>query len=96
MRYIKAPVAFTATSKSSTNEVVAANAKRTYLMICNNSDTVCYLAFGEASVASYGVRLNANGGSYEMCEALGNLTQSAVNSINATGDKNLCGVEASN
>jgi hypothetical protein len=93
---INRPVAFTATSKSTTNQVVAANPDRTYLLICNNSDTVCYLAFGEASVASYGIRLNANGGSYEMSKQLGNLTQEAINSINATGDKNLCGVESSN
>jgi hypothetical protein len=91
---IKVPVAFTATSKSTSNLVVAANPDREYLIIINNSDTVCYLAFGQAAVANYGVRLTASGGAYEMSRLLGNLTTAAVYSINATGDKNLCGVES--
>lgn len=89
------PKKYTGTSKSSTNQVVAANGDREYLIVINDSDTICYLAFGEAAVANSGVRLNASGGAYEMSRALGNLDTRAVNSINGTGDKTLCGTEAS-
>ena len=90
---IKAPVAFTFNCSTGSTGAVAANAKRNYLLIINDSDTVVYLAFGEAAVANKGVRLNANGGSYEMSERFGNLHQGAVNCINASGTKVLCGVE---
>jgi len=46
--------------------VVAANLDRNYLMIINDSVNVVYLSFGVAAVLNAGIRLNANGGSYEM------------------------------
>src|SRR3990167_1383373 len=92
---IKPPVAFTVDSTTASSEAVAANGRRQYLLIINDSDTVIYLAFDEDAVVNKGVRLNANGGSYEMSRASGNLTTAAVNSINGTGTKVLCGVESS-
>lgn len=91
---IKAPVAFTHTTAITSSEAVAANPRRTYLLIQNNDSKVVYLAFGQAAVMDYGVRLNANGGSYEMSRALGNLTDAAVNTISDDTEK-VCGVEGS-
>jgi hypothetical protein len=45
---------------------LAANRKRAYALFINDSDTVIYLSFGPSAVANSGIRLNANGGSYEM------------------------------
>jgi hypothetical protein len=46
--------------------VLAANPDRAYALFVNDSDTVMYLSFGPAAVANAGIRLNANGGSYEL------------------------------
>lgn len=46
--------------------VLAANRLRAYAIFINDSDTVQYLSFGPAAQANVGIRLNANGGSYEM------------------------------
>lgn len=73
---------------TSTTALIAANASRQYLLIINDSDVVMYLKLGAAGVLNQGIRLNANGGSYEMSEALGNLYQGAINAIHGgTGNK---------
>lgn len=46
--------------------VLAANRKRAYALFINDSSIVQYLSFGPSAVANSGIRLNANGGSYEM------------------------------
>ena len=46
--------------------VIAGNDSRRYIIFINDSDTVMYLSFGGAANLYTGVRLNANGGSYEM------------------------------
>lgn len=46
--------------------IKAANASRLYLAIVNDSDTTVYLGIGAAAVANQGIRINANGGSYEI------------------------------
>lgn len=72
--------------------IVAANSYRRYLIIVNDSDTVIYLAFGAAAVVNSGVRLNANGGAYEM-NWLG-VYLGAVNGIHGgTGNKRVTVVE---
>lgn len=94
--YIKAPVGFTHNATTSTTEVVAFNADRIYLLIQNLDDAAVYLGFGEDAVLNTGIRLNANGGSYEMSRDLGNLTTSAVNVIHgSSGNKVICGAESS-
>lgn len=65
--------------------VVAANADREYLLIVNDSDVTIYIKLGEAAVANQGIRLNANGGSYEMSRKLGNLYSGAVYGIASSG-----------
>lgn len=69
---------------------LAANANRKYASFQNDSDTVIYLKVGAAAVANEGIRLNPNGGSYEMSPAIGNLELTAVYAIHGgTGNKNL-------
>lgn len=65
--------------------VLTANPNRQYLLIINDSDTVIYLNLGGASTPNQGVRLNANGGSYEMSAQTGNLYRGAVNASAAGG-----------
>lgn len=73
---------------ASDTAVIAANPSRAYLLLVNDSDTVIYIKLGAAAVANQGIRLNANGGSYEMSAEAGNLYQGAVKGIHGgTGNK---------
>lgn len=73
---------------TTTGEVLAANSARKYAMLINDSDTTLYLKIGAAAVANQGIRLNANGGSYEISDRIGNLFLDAINGIHAgTGNK---------
>ncbi len=87
------PVAVNVTNAS--GAIVAANANRKYLLLINDSDTVIYLGFGAAAVLNSGIRLNANGGFYEMSGAQGNLYVGAINGIHAVAavNKVVCGME---
>lgn len=76
-----------------TTEILPANANRKYALIVNDSDTVIYLGTGEAAVPNQGIRLNPNGGSYEMCAANGNLTLGAINGISSVAGKNVLPTE---
>ncbi len=74
-------------SSTASGAVLAANTARRYALIVNDSDTNIYLKVGSAAVANQGIRLNANGGSYEMIAGI-NLMTGAINSIHAgTGNK---------
>ena len=73
---------------TTTGAVLAANANRLYALLVNDSDTVIYIKLGAAAVANQGIRLNADGGNYEMSAMLGNLYTGAINGIHAgTGNK---------
>lgn len=73
---------------SSTTVALAAQAGRVTATFTNDSDEVIYLALGVSAVMNRGIRLNANGGSYEI--NLSNPWAGAVNAICASGSKNLC------
>ena len=45
---------------------LAANANRKYAIFVNDSANIIYLGLGAAAVVGSGIRLNANGGSYEI------------------------------
>ncbi len=60
---------------------LATNASRVYALLINDSDTAMYLKIGVAAVLSQGIRLNANGGSYVMSGAYGNLDNRVINAI---------------
>ncbi len=81
------------TAGVATGVILAANANRLYALIVNDSDTTVYLALGVAAAANTGIRLNANGGSYEMSKKLGNLYVGAVNGISGVAGKVVCVTE---
>lgn len=68
---------------TSSGAMLAANADRNYALIQNDSDTVVYIKIGAAAVVNQGIRLNANGGAYEMSAKNGNLSRLAINGIHA-------------
>lgn len=75
---------------NTTQEAVAANPQRTYLLLINDSDTALYLKLGAAAVVNQGIRLNANGGSLELSDINANLDLRAVNVIHGgAGNKAL-------
>jgi len=47
-------------------EVMPESKTRRYAIFCNQSSNVIYLQFGVNVAATEGVRLNANGGAYEI------------------------------
>jgi len=61
-----------ATTTADTNpiQVLSTKTSRQYALIQNDSDTSVYLALGASTTAAVneGIRLNANGGSYEINE----------------------------
>ena len=58
---------------------LAANADRRGALLVNDSDTVMYLKLGAGPAVNAGIRLNANGGSYEINGA--NLYQGIITAI---------------
>ena len=72
---------------------LAANANRLYALLVNDSDTPIYIKLGATAVANQGIRLNANGGSYELSEKEGNLYTGAINAICASGGKKILVLE---
>jgi len=84
----------TATVTTATGVALAASGARRYALFINDSDTTVYLMIAASAVANQGIRLNPNGGSYEMSGELGNLNAAAVNAIHAgTGNKTLLGLQ---
>ncbi len=75
----------TAAMTSSTAEVLALNDDREYALFVNDGSVDVYLKIGVAAVANQGIRINANGGFYEMSRAVGNLSDVAVNGITVSG-----------
>lgn len=72
-----------------TTAALAANANRRYALIVNDSDTVIYISFHVNAALNTGIRINANGGSYEMSEAAGNIDTRAINAISSVAAKTL-------
>ena len=80
----------TAPSIGTTSTIaLASNAGRLYALLINDSDETIYLKLGVAAVANEGIRLNANGGNYEMSKKLGNLYTGVISAICASGGKKL-------
>jgi len=76
---------------NSTTKVLDANTDRKYAKFVNDSDAVMYLKVGADAVLNEGIRVEADGGSFEMSVALGNLATGQVNAIQSTsnGDKKM-------
>lgn len=86
----KSAIAHTAaTIGVASGAALAANANRKYALLVNDSDTAIYIKIGSAAVVSEGIRLNAQGGSYEMSAAYGNLDTRAINAISSDAGQTL-------
>lgn len=70
-----------------TTEVLAANPSRADAVFVNDSNRIIYLARGNDAVLNQGIRLNAEGGNYEINRD--NLFLGAINAIAEGGAKNL-------
>jgi len=70
---------------AATTVALEANANRLYALLINDSAETLYLKLGADAVLNQGIRLNANGGSYEMSRELGNLYVGAINGIGTSG-----------
>ncbi len=79
----------TASMTGTTATVLASNGGRKYALIVNDGTINCYLNLGSTAVANEGIRVNANGGSYEMSRNIGNLYTGAINGILVSGTATL-------
>lgn len=82
------PTTFAHTQPSvttSSTAVLAANDNRVYALIINDGAVEIYLNLGGTAVANQGIRVNANGGSYEISQRNSNLFRGAINGIVASG-----------
>lgn len=78
------------TVAATSTTALAANGDRTYALFINDSDETLYLSIdGTAAALNDGIRLNANGGSYEMTLGAGNVTPNVVYAISTSGSKKL-------
>ena len=69
---------------SSTGEALAVNGGRISALFVNDGTSTIWIAINQAAVANEGIRLNANGGSYYINDADGNLDREAINCITAS------------
>ena len=69
---------------SSTGEALALNGGRISALFVNDGTSTIWIAINQAAVANEGIRINANGGSYYIADADGNLDREAVNCITAS------------
>lgn len=70
----------------SSQQALAANQLSQYRLFINDSANVMYLSLGGTAVLNTGIRLNANGGTYEMSLLNGNLFRGAITAIGTTGN----------
>lgn len=73
--------------------VLNPNPNRIYALFINDSDTAIYLKFGSPAALNEGIRLNGNGGCYEISKKIGNLYKSAVYAITSVANRKLLVLE---
>lgn len=69
---------------ASTTAIIPANPVAKYRAIVNDGTTPVYLGFGIQAEMNKGVRINANGGSYECSLQEGNMIRTAINGISSS------------
>ncbi len=75
-------------------QVLRANASRKKALFINDSDTIIYLSKGSIAYLNGGIRLNANGGSWEEApDTLGYLYTGVYFAISSAAAKNLLVIE---
>jgi len=72
--------------------VLSHRSSRKYAVIVNDSNETIYLGVGEAAVLNEGIRLNANGGAWEIKG--GHPYQGVIYAISTSGSKNVTVFEA--
>jgi hypothetical protein len=90
---VATPATITTLSSTQTFPVLSANVARRYALFINDSDTTMYLGIGATAALNTGIRLNANGGSYEMAAGHGNIYTGALTVVCASSGKNLIAIE---
>jgi len=80
------------TCGATSTQLIAANEGRKYLVLVNDSNEVIYASLGSAAVMNQGIRVNANGGSYEISGE--RPFRGAIYGICASGGKNVAYFEA--
>ncbi len=90
------PVHTEGSATDTTSAALAANDSRMYAMFQNDGDVTVYLRLGADAILNEGIRINANGGSYEISDRLGNLFLGAVNCIAASGTNVVLVLEGTN
>jgi len=89
-RVVETPTHSVATVTIASGTALAENANRLGALFVNDSTATIYLMIGATAVASQGIRLNANGGVFEMSAANDNVSIDAINAIHGdSGDKTL-------
>lgn len=78
---------------STTTVALQANPKRKYAILINDSDAPIYVNLGAEANINEGIRINANGGSFEMSANIGNLYLGAINAVSGTGNMTLLVME---
>lgn len=76
---------------TSSTTILANRTSRSHAVIINDGTNIVYLALGATAVANKGIRLNANGGAYEINDQ--NLFIGAINGIAVGGTSNVTVVE---
>lgn len=72
---------------SASTSVLAADTIKKYAIFVNDSNETIYLSLSGTAVSGEGIRLNANGGLYEILPD--NFYTGAITAICASGSKNL-------
>lgn len=76
---------------------LAASESRVYVLLINDSSSDMYLRIGADAVMNEGIRINAEGGSYEMAIPMGNISDLVINAIHGgVGTKTLLVLEGHN
>lgn len=78
---------------TSSSAMLAANANRKYALLQNIGSVDVYIKIAATAVASQGILLAANGGSFELGQAYGNLATGAINGITASGSASVLATE---
>jgi hypothetical protein len=69
--------------------VLAANPKRRYALLINDGTEVIYIKLGATAVKNEGIRINANGGCYEISPAKNNLYHGAIYAVSNSNSNDL-------
>lgn len=86
----RTPTHSSSTIGTSSVTLLPKNAERFAALIQNDSAATVYIRIdGVAAQTSTGIRIAANGGSYEMSDQIGNLSVEAITAIAGSADNNV-------